>query len=289
MNLITRTLHLALLATWIAFSAGCVAAQKQKAVEANHVEFAAPSQAGSTETVQLTGVLSLPAGKGPFAAVVLMHGCSGMGKNMSVWREFWNAHGVAALSVDSFTGRGVKEVCTGQSRVTPLTRAGDAYAALEYLAGLPDIDTSKVMLVGYSHGGGVALAAASASVISSRSPGGPRFKAATAFYPGCGGNASMQAAYQIPVLILSGEADDWTPAQDCRRLVETHNGQNMSITTYPGALHGFDAARQPRTYRPDVLNKNSPTGKGATVGGDPAALEAARRDVLEFFRSKVSP
>jgi dienelactone hydrolase len=45
-----------------------------------------------------------------------------------------------------------------------------------------------------------------------------------------------------PLLILIGEADDWTPALPCRVLAERAqaSGEPVSIVTYPGAYHDFD-------------------------------------------------
>ena len=79
----------------------------------------APRQAGSV--VQLSGYLYRPDGPGPFPAVVMLHGCSGLmthsGKmqaNARFWAEHLRDHGYVALLVDSFTARGIDEVCTGR-------------------------------------------------------------------------------------------------------------------------------------------------------------------------------
>ena len=54
----------------------------------------------------------------------------------------------------------------------------------------------------------------------------------------------------VPTLILIGESDDWTPADDCRKLVNGQDdfgisrlkgeGQPMQLIVYPSAHHGFD-------------------------------------------------
>lgn len=82
-----------------------------------------------------TGFLYEPEGVGPFPAVVLAHGCNGIGQNVSNWAKFLQERGYIALVVDSLTPRGVSEVRTDVTgtRVTIGDRAGDAFGALKYL------------------------------------------------------------------------------------------------------------------------------------------------------------
>ena len=93
-------------------------------------------QAGSA--VQLSGYLYRPDGPGPFPAVVMLHGCGGLmtrsGKiaaNARFWAEYLRDHGYVALLVDSFTARGIDEVCTGRHSLSAgRDRADDARGAL---------------------------------------------------------------------------------------------------------------------------------------------------------------
>jgi dienelactone hydrolase len=45
---------------------------------------------------------------------------------------------------------------------------------------------------------------------------------------------------RLPLLILIGEADDWTAAEPCRELAKA-GGSSVSIVVYPGAYHDFDS------------------------------------------------
>ena len=57
----------------------------------------------------------------------------------------------------------------------------------------------------------------------------------------------------VPLLLLVGELDDWTPANECRNLAEGRDdwgisrekgqGVPIQITVYPGAYHDFDVPR----------------------------------------------
>jgi dienelactone hydrolase len=88
-----------------------------------------------------------------------------------------------------------------------------------------------------------------------------------------------------PLLVLIGDADDWTPAARCEAMVSalTARGADASIVLYPGAYHYFDVEEQPLTVLPDVGNDTKPGGRGATVGYQAAAATDARRRVEGFL------
>ena len=211
---------------------------------------------------------------------------------------------------DSFSARGFPNgVCTDPSpsrrNVGPDQRVADAYTALAHLRTLPYVDGSRIAIMGGSHGGSTTLA----SVVAPQSEGEPLaqekrhgFSAAVALYPGCaapyggwrtprqvGGTGSTLRYVGVykpvaPLLILIGEDDDWTPAEPCRKLVEIsrREGYPASIKVYPGAHHAFDS-NAPVRYNPARINVNSPTGRGATTGGDPQAWDDSVREVMAFF------
>jgi dienelactone hydrolase len=59
--------------------------------------------------VTLTGKLTKPQGDGPFPAVVLMHGCTGIGKHQEDWAARFASWGYVALQVDSLGPRGLAD------------------------------------------------------------------------------------------------------------------------------------------------------------------------------------
>jgi dienelactone hydrolase len=141
--------------------------------------------------------------------------------------------------------------------------------------------------MGGSHGGSTTLA-------SMLAPDGGRaldgFMAAVALYPSCRPssrvwqNASSVYRAVAPLLILIGDADDWTPAEDCRRLADAARsaGSPVTIKIYPGVHHSFDSSR-PTRYVASRVNANAPGRRGATTGGDPAAWADAIEQVAAFF------
>ena len=254
---------------------------------------------GAAERIPAT--VSKPDGPGPFPAVVIMHDCSGRGPGSSGAPDRWArelvGRGHVVLIPDSFTTRGhAGGVCTNPSpsrnEVSPLRRVRDAYAALAYARTLPHVDGHRVGLMGGSHGGTATLA----SMVAPDNDTEPLarekhsgFAAAVALYPGCAtrlGSWNASSVYRpaAPLLILIGEKDDWTPAEPCRKLTEAAReaGYPVSIKVYPGAHHSFDSDR-PVRYVATRVNANSPTGRGATTGGDPGAWADSIREVVAFF------
>lgn len=252
---------------------------------------AIPAEGASSSPAPLVGWLNKPAGSGPFQAIVLMHGCGGaygrdggLGPRHKMWSEFLAASGYMALMLDSFTSRGIKELCTvkfSDRTIREADRIGDAHAALAFLRGRSDV-LGGVAILGWSHGGGTVLS----TITSSKRPV-PGFNAAIAFYPGCTARSKAPEKFRpyAPLLLLIGESDDWTPAAPCKSLAAAvaARGEPMRIVTYPDSYHDFDNPGITTTrVRTEVPNGVNP-GKGVTVGPNPIAREDSKKEVLRFL------
>ena len=266
---------------------------------------------GKQETIPAT--LLKPDGDGPFPAIVMAHGCSGLGVRSTGWPYRWGremvAQGYVVVIPDSFSTRGFPDgVCSSASKlrntVNGPARASDMYGALAALRALPYVDGQRIGLMGASHGGWTTLSAmyvpldSNTALAQAKKDG---FAAAIAFYPSCsprygtwstsrpgpvGPVTAYSGVYQAiaPLLILTGEKDDWTPAIPCSQLAERSReaGYPVAIKIYPGAHHGFDSDSRVR-YAASVNNTNMPSGYGATIGGDATAWADARKEVSAFF------
>ena len=232
-------------------------------------------------------------------ALVLMHGCGGIfdAKRRLALRYTelaarLNAMGVHALVTDSLTPRGEKELCTqktGSRKLTQVQRRRDALGALQWLAAQPEVDGARVGLLGWSNGGSTVLAATN---LLHREVAAAALQPslAVAFYPGCETEAARGYRPSAPLLMLLGEADDWTPAGPCKALAAAVSvGPVPQWEAYAGAYHGFDG-RDPVRLRSDVPNGVQP-GRGVHVGADPAARAAAAARLETFIRShwKLKP
>ncbi|MGQ0510817.1 MAG: dienelactone hydrolase family protein [Betaproteobacteria bacterium] len=229
----------------------------------------------------ITAELRFPPGAGPFPAVVLAHGCNGNRNTERAWGAQLREWGYATLVLDSFTGRGIQEVCTGAARLAPLQRVPDAYGALRLLARHPRVDTNRVALMGFSHGGALTMLAATAWARERYAPAGePAFRGFIPFYPNCGPEFPERYRVSAPVRIHTGEADDWTPAGPCVALVAQLKaaGQDAEMRVYPGAHHAFDQARG-HHFLPKVRNGSKCAPKVASILG-PVLVDARNRDCV---------
>ena len=260
---------------------------------AEATQVAVPTAGGSSSPGPLVAYLFEPATQGPHPAVVMLHGCGGayardgaLNARHRMWGELLAAQGYVALMLDSFTSRGAKELCTqkfAERTLKEADRVGDAYAALAFLRGRSDVDAARVALLGWSHGGGTTLA-----TITQPPAQGTGFARAVAFYPGCTARAKRPAAFNpyAPLLVLIGEADDWTPAAPCETLAGAvrSRGGPMEIVTYPGTYHDFDnPALTRKRVRTEVPNGAHP-GQGVTTAPNAEAREDAKRRVLGFLQ-----
>jgi dienelactone hydrolase len=199
----------------------------------------------------VVGYLFKPAGNGPFPAIILMHGCDGMEwerRQPATWQllkryaEHYVGRGYVALVLDSFVPRHITNICGNGLIVSPQRRAWDAYSAASFLVSLGYVDRRRLVLQGDSHGGWTTLVALQKGAWHAPE----HFAAAIAWYPYCPDRAELLA----PLLILIGEADDWTSADRCKRLVERLRNQPdippIVLRTFPGATHAYDYPYPPR-------------------------------------------
>ncbi len=105
----------------------------------------------------LRGRLVLPAGEGPFPAVVVVHGSGDESAVETYFHPYlFAAHGIATLVYDK-RGTGESE---GDYTQNFHVLAGDVIAALRRLRAEPSIDASAIHLAGFSQGGWIAPLAA---------------------------------------------------------------------------------------------------------------------------------
>ena len=228
----------------------------------------------------LWGHLDKPVGTGPFPAVVLMHGCAGIRPTYARWASHLVKLGYVTLILDSLGPRSVFDVCkTPLKFASPQTRAFDAHGALAYLQGLPFVDGARIGVVGWSHGGNSALAAANNTGLTGNLP--QRFKAAIAFYPYCIGSGD----YILPTLILLGGADEWGPPNQCQELKaqSKNGGASIELVVYPGVFHAFDVLELKKGLSVEGLY-----GKSYWLQYNKKAHEDAAKRVKSFLAEHLS-
>lgn len=228
-------------------------------------------------------------------AIVGMHGCSGMFSRTNglitpiyrAWAEEFNRQGYSLLLVDSFGPRNHGEMCSIQGFDLGLfrKRPKDAYGALWYLQQQPFVRGDRIGLVGWSQGGGATLFS-----IGAQSLGRPAalpqgdFRAAVAFYPGACDERRHPTPWTsaIPLLVLIGAADVWTPMVPCKIFLDgaVARGAKVEMQIYSGAYHAFDAPNLPRRELPDYRTR---VGVVPIVGSDAVARADALVRVPAFL------
>ena len=268
--------------------------------------WAIPAAATTPETVSfpslnadatpIRGLLYRPAGEGPFPAVVMMHGCSGLFRkngevqiNLAAWIGRFTGWGYLVLAVDGFTPRGFRTICaTAKRPLHPLDdRPFDAYGGLAWLSAQPFAKKDRAALVGWSNGAMATLSGMRANRVK-KFTGELRFRAAAAFYPGCASlSKRTKGKYRpyAPLLVLVGLSDNWTQPKPCVELMEAakESGEAVEIVGYDGAYHAFDHPNLPIRDRTARDARWKQKERRVTIGSDPAAREDSIRRLRSWL------
>jgi pimeloyl-ACP methyl ester carboxylesterase len=122
--------------------------------------------------IHLAGTLTLPRGKGPFPAALMISGSGPQDRDESIMghKPFWivadylTRRGIAILRVDD---RGVGKSSGNSTQATLDDMASDVLAGIAYLKGRKEIDSKHIGVIGHSEGGMVGpLAAAGSSDVA---------------------------------------------------------------------------------------------------------------------------
>jgi dienelactone hydrolase len=231
-------------------------------------------------TAELVGYVYKPQGRGPFPAVVMMHGRAGpystsanerctfvqrgvrsdcsvdtLSARARMWGMFWAEQGVLAIHVDSFGPRGRAHGYgrnthgdADREAVNELTvRPWDAEDALAYLHLRGDVKTNQIALQGWSNGASTALNLVDLyKTHRTRMQG---FQQALVFYPGCGPKAlRSNNGYRagVPTTVFLASKDEEVNPEICRKVLagaiaDLGDGKRtVEVINYDGATHDFD-------------------------------------------------
>ena len=169
---------------------------------------------------------------------MLAHPCNGVSEHTKGgWGRLLASWGYVVLAPDSFGPRGEKSVCGRSQAVTGQMRVADIAGALDYLNAQPFVRRNDIGLIGHSHGGWTVMRSVQGNFALAQRG----LRAAVAYYPAC--SAQYDRNVSVPLLILIGDKDDWTPAENCRRLQATGfvRPDLVEAVYYPNAHHSFDA------------------------------------------------
>ncbi len=186
-----------------------------------------------TPEINVESELFLPEGKGPFGCVIALHGSKGWASHHQDHINGWINEGLAVCKVNSFASRSIDSTVDDQLTVTHAMMLVDAFKTREILES--DSRIGKIGIAGWSLGGTVALYSAWSPIIDVL---GIPFDAHLAFYPAANIRPDVQEWSKSPILVLHGDADDWTPLHLVEGLMPQLTNANLHV--YLGAHHSFD-------------------------------------------------
>jgi len=226
---------------------------------------------------RMGGVGYLYAPPGATVAVTVSHGTQGLDRN--VFNNYVDPlveQGMAVLVIDHYGPRGLGRVSDNLIHGSAgganfMNTAIDLLTAADWLR--RQHGYKKIGSLGESSGGSAMLWVHKKWTVdwaSSAVRGGLRkwfsaqpMDALVALYPFCGvRDEGRDRFFEAPVLIISGELDDATPAALCERYVPwmQERGANAKMITLRGHAHNFDFAHKlalgPRNHNPakcDIL------------------------------------
>lgn len=206
----------------------------------------------------------LPAGNGPFPAVMIAHSIGGWSERAegSYVKPLLEA-GYAVLGLDHFGPRGIKRAADVPGAFSPITAVSDALLALRLAATHPRIDRTRIGIMGLSMGGITSELTAYEFVrrkVLGESP--LNFAAHAPFYAPCGNIfSSDRGPYTTgaPMLKLYGGKDETTPRAKCERidaiLRAAEPGLKWQSHWYADAYHAWEnTAFNPPRFFPGHVN-----------------------------------
>ena len=218
-------------------------------------------------------------------AVVLLHSCGGITyksrQDLNRWKNFLTSSGFAVLVVDSLSTRDVKNNCGGRSRAIGKERlVKDMFDAVAHLSNMPEIDASRIFVLGFSLG--AMTAGISGDMAGDRRYADkPQPRAVAGLYGGCryGSGNWLASKSAFPILWLMGDKDLESPAANCISDLKSLESQGIGSEwhIYKDATHCWDCASLHGTTR------TSGNGAKSTYLFDEQITRDSEQRVLQFF------
>lgn len=257
---------------------------------------------GKPEEVQLQPLLIKPSNPAPWSTIVLPSNCGGAEDRL--W-HFWVPelikNNIAVVLLDSFKPRGFDSLCPNQFRMTIGARLQDVHQVLDFLRADSRFRADKIAIGGHSTG---AMTAFHSSFAEAQKHLDRKPNAGFNAFVGAGASCEMSfktPLLQGPLLLISGEKDDWTPAAPCeaeaKRLKQA--SQDATFVSIPGAYHTFSTrgvVKSPRVMKmpadiPQMYLKNlsyeAQKSTAELVTGEELAIDQIVKKYAGFLGSKL--
>ncbi len=169
--------------------------------------------------------------------VIVAHGCYGVSDHEERIAKLFSSEGFNSIVVDSWAYRGIPKgngpgsMCQVYA-VTGEQRLEETYKTVNWIK-RQSWHSGKIFLIGFSHGGALALQASQNSLDKG-------IDKSVSFYPYCFPYDHREP--KIPVQLHIGSSDDWTPPHRCRGIYSGwfRNYKNGEYYEYQNSTHAFD-------------------------------------------------
>jgi len=197
------------------------------------------------ETV--SGTLYVPAGKGPFPALIVIHEWWGLNDWVKEQASKLADQGYVALAIDLYRGKvaTTPDLAHEIMRGVPEDRASrDLRAAFDFLASQPNVKKDRIGSIGWCMGGGYSLDTALLE---------PTLAAAVINYGHLATDPAELKKINAPILGLFGGQDRGIAVEDVKKfgLAVDQLGKKIEIKIYPDAGHAFENPNNKQGYRAD--------------------------------------
>ncbi len=224
----------------------------------------------------LRAEVAAPAGDGPHAAVIVIHEIFGLNDDIRDKAEHFADGGYVAVAPDIYSTLGRKPFCVLRAMQSLRRDAGPVFDGLEavrgWLAARPDVDASRIGVIGFCMRGGFAL------LFAAKAPLG----VAAVFY---GGVPKDEAPLEAVCPVVAGYGGrDALFGRFAARLEDhlTVLGVENDIKLYSEAGHSYMSEHK------GLMNRLASWGP-MKVGFNPKAAEDSWRRVDAFFAEHLGP
>jgi carboxymethylenebutenolidase len=219
-------------------------ALSEEAFKAMHEAPGTPPKNLKGQTIDLAGgkaYLSLPAGKGPFPGIVLIHEWWGLNGHIEHWADRLAAVGWAAIAVDLYNGAVTTTRDAAMAAMKSVDEAKAAQtisAAINFLQSDPRIAAQKRAVIGWCFGGGWALQTALSH---------PELDGAVIYYGQLETDPTKLAAIKARVVGVFGNQDTGIPPETVDKFEAALKEAKVAAQIYRyEAPHAFANPSNPR-------------------------------------------
>lgn len=191
-----------------------------------------PGSAGSPD---VRAFVAMPAGEGPFPAVIMIHEFYGLNASITGKAQGLSEEGYLVVAPDTFRGsttawipRAIFQVITSDAQQVNQ----DLDSVFAWLSSRPDVRADSIAVMGFCYGGRTSL------VYSLHNP---NLAATAIFYGSVESDPNVLAKLSGPVLGIFGGADQSIPVDEVRAFESglRQAGVPHEITIYDGQPHAF--------------------------------------------------